>query len=76
MRILIRTALSILEALLFAHINLGSCQSSPAQSTNALTSGGNLLQNIKQTRFAAASSTKSNCVCVCMCVRLCVYVYV
>lgn len=56
MCILIRTALSLLEDFAFAHINLGSCQSSPDQLTNVLTSGGKLSQNIKQTTFAFCSS--------------------
>lgn len=43
MRILIRTALSFLEGFAFAHIHLGSCQSSPDQLTNVLTSGGKVI---------------------------------
>lgn len=53
---LIRTALSFLEGFAFAHINLGSRQSSPDQSTNVLTSEGKLSQNIKQTTIAVCSS--------------------
>lgn len=40
MCILIRAALSFLEGFALVHINLGSCQSSPDQLTNVLTSGG------------------------------------
>lgn len=66
MCILIRTVLSFLEGFTFAHINLGSCQSSLQISRLMcwqVEESYRRISNRPHLPSAAASSTKSNCVC-------------